>query len=94
MTRHSINLALALFVSAGAAFAQGRITNAKTETRTVSQSLEREVQAVAARGGATWVGYRAPMVAGPRQMCCYDSISCPWSRRRSSSSLRASSRAR
>ena len=75
MTRHSINLALALFESAGAAFAQGRITNAKTETRTVSQSLEREVQAVAARGGAAWVGYRAPMVAGPRQMCCYDSIS-------------------
>jgi hypothetical protein len=75
MTRHSIAPALALLVSAGAAFAQGRITNAKTETRTVAQSLEREIQSVAARGGATWVGYRAPMVAGPRQMCCYDSIS-------------------
>jgi hypothetical protein len=75
MTRHLITLALALWASAGAAFAQGRITNAKTETRAVAQGLEREVQSVAARGGATWIGYRAPMVAGPRQMCCYDSIS-------------------
>ncbi len=55
--------------------AQGRISNANTETRAVTQSLEREVQNVAARGGATWIGYRAPIVAGPRHMCCYDSVS-------------------
>jgi hypothetical protein len=54
--------------------AQGRITNAKTETRSAAQGLEREVRA-AARGGATWIGYRMPMVAGPRQMCCFDTIS-------------------
>jgi hypothetical protein len=30
---------------------------------------------VAARSGITWLGYRMPMVSGPRQMCCYDTIS-------------------
>jgi hypothetical protein len=55
--------------------AQGRISNAKTETRSAASGLEREVRAIAARGGLTWVGYRAPMVAGPRQMCCFDTIS-------------------
>ena len=25
--------------------------------------------------GVTWIGYRVPMVAGPRQMCCFDKIS-------------------
>jgi len=58
-----------------AAPGQGRIANARTETRSASQGLEREVRAVAARGGVAWVGYRMPMVAGPRQMCCVDTIS-------------------
>jgi hypothetical protein len=57
------------------AVAQGRISNAKTETRSASQGLEREMRAAAARPGITWVGYRMPMVAGPRQMCCFDTIS-------------------
>jgi len=56
------------------AAAQGRISNARTETRSAAQGLEREVRAAAARGGITWVGYRMPMTAGPRQMCCYDTI--------------------
>jgi hypothetical protein len=56
------------------AAAQGRITNARTETRSAAQGLDREVRAVAARQGVTWIGYRVPMVAGPRQMCCFDSI--------------------
>jgi hypothetical protein len=64
-------LVLALQAFAGA---QGRVSNAKTETRPVTQSLEREVQSVAARGGAAWIAYRLPMVAGPRQMCCWDTI--------------------
>jgi len=69
------------FVVLGAAFiaapalAQGRIGNAKIDTRSASQGLEREVRAAAARGGATWIGYRVPMIAGPRQMCCVDTIS-------------------
>jgi HEAT repeat protein len=64
-----------VLASAGLVSGQGRVTNAKAETRSASAGLEREVQAVAARGGVTWIGYRAPMVAGQRQMCCYDSIS-------------------
>ena len=52
--------------------AQGRFTNARTETRSAAQGLEREIQAIAARGGIVWIGYRAPIVAGHRQMCCFD----------------------
>ena len=62
-------------LSSAPGFAQGRISNAKTETRSASQGLDREVRAAAARTGVTWIGYRMPMVAGPRQMCCYDTIS-------------------
>lgn len=69
-------IALATAVLAAAPLsAQGRIANARTESRSAAQGLERAVAAVAARGGASWIGYRVPMVAGPRQMCCYDSVS-------------------
>jgi hypothetical protein len=54
--------------------AQGRISNAAIETRALAGTLEREVQAIAARAGATWIGYRAPMIPGAREMCCHDSI--------------------
>jgi len=67
--------AIVLAVAAHGAAAQGRISNAKSETRSAASGLEREIQAVAARGGLAWVGYRAPMIAGPRQMCCFDTIS-------------------
>jgi HEAT repeats len=63
-----------LVAFAQSASAQGRIANAKTETKSAAAGLEREVRAVAGRGGVTWIGYRAPMVAGQRQMCCYDTI--------------------
>jgi hypothetical protein len=39
-----------------------------------AQSLEQHIRS-AATAPVTWVGYRVPMVSGPRQMCCYDSIS-------------------
>jgi hypothetical protein len=71
--RWAIGLSAAL--AAAPAFAQGRIANAKTELGSAAQGLDREVRAAAARGGVTWIGYRAPMVAGPRQMCCFDTIS-------------------
>jgi hypothetical protein len=58
-------------LSAGV-LAQGRITNAKTETRSAAQGLEPEVRAVAARATAAWLGYRVPMVAGSRHLCCAD----------------------
>jgi HEAT repeat protein len=67
-------LGAAMLIAAPAA-AQGRFTNARSETRSAAQGLEREVRAVAARTGASWIGYRVPMVAGPRQMCCFDTIS-------------------
>jgi len=51
-----------------------RITNAKSETRSAAAGLAQEMRTLAARPGVTWVGYRAPMVAGQRQMCCYDTI--------------------
>ena len=66
---------LALFLcSPTAAIAQGRITNAKTETRSAAQGVAREVQAIASRGVPAWIGYRAPLVSGPRQMCCSDNF--------------------
>jgi len=68
-----IALTIALMASA-AANAQGRFTNARTETRAAAQGLDSEVRALAARGGITWFGYHVPMVSGPRQMCCYDTI--------------------
>jgi hypothetical protein len=70
-----IVLACASLVLPAAAAAQGRITNATTETRSAAQGLEREVRAAAGRSGVTWIGYRMPMIAGPRQMCCFDTIS-------------------
>ena len=72
-SRHLCVLVAALVhIAAAAAAAQGRVTNAKTETRAAAQPLEAEIRALAARPGVTWVGYRMPMVAGPRQMCCFD----------------------
>jgi HEAT repeat protein len=53
---------------------QGRFTNVTSETRSAAQGLEREIRAAAARGGIVWIGYRAKMVAGPRRMCCTDSV--------------------
>lgn len=54
--------------------AQGLITNANIETRAVTTTLEREVQAIASRGHAMWIGYRTPMIPGERHMCCSNSV--------------------
>jgi hypothetical protein len=69
----------AAVLGATPAGAQAAIDSASTGTRAVSQGLGREVAAVAARGGVAWVGYRVPMIAGPRQMCCGDAMGgrCP-----------------
>jgi hypothetical protein len=66
---------LSAALAASPAVAQGRIANAHIETRSAAQSLEREVAAIAAQRAASWIGYRVPMIAGPRQMCCYDTVS-------------------
>jgi hypothetical protein len=65
-------VALVALILAAPAAAQSRFTNARTETRSAAQGLQREIQAAAARGGIVWIGYRAPMIAGHRQMCCFD----------------------
>jgi len=70
----SVTSVLFLCVLVSDSAAQGRVTNAQATTQSAAQGLGAAVQAVAARGAATWVGYRAPMVAGSRQMCCYDTI--------------------
>jgi hypothetical protein len=69
-------LAASMLVLGGAApvGAQGRFTNVKPETRSAAQGLGREIRAVAARSGVVWIGYRVPMIAGQRQMCCYDTF--------------------
>jgi len=67
-------LVLSVLVLAPPVFAQGRFTNAKTETRPAAAGLEQQVREIGARGGTAWIGYRAPMVAGQRNMCCYDTI--------------------
>jgi HEAT repeat protein len=72
VVRSAVGIVLVSFAAAAAA--QGRFTNARTETQSAAQGVERAVQGVAARGTATWVGYRVPMVNGPRQMCCFDTI--------------------
>jgi hypothetical protein len=66
---------LCMVVAAATHGAAQRIANARSETRSAATGLEAAIRAIAGRGGITWVGYRAPMVAGQRQMCCYDTIS-------------------
>lgn len=55
-------------------WAQGRISNANVDTRTVTTTLERDVQAIASQGRAVWIGYRTAMIPGERHMCCSDSV--------------------
>jgi hypothetical protein len=63
-------LALLLLLSAaGPASAQERVSNARTERRQATQPLDREIQAIAARGEAAWVGYRLAAVPYARQLC-------------------------
>jgi len=37
-----------------------------------AQTLQQRVEAVAAKGGASWIEYRVPTVGGSRHMCCFD----------------------
>ncbi|HWW84793.1 MAG TPA: HEAT repeat domain-containing protein [Vicinamibacterales bacterium] len=61
-------LALALMASPVAA--QPHIQNARIETRSAANGLEREVERIASSGATTWIGYSVPMVPGNRLMCC------------------------
>ena len=55
---------ISLLLAATMALDQGRITNGQVETRAVTQTLEREIAGIAARGDARWVGYRLPIAPG------------------------------
>jgi HEAT repeat protein len=44
------------------------------QPRSAAQGLEAAIRSAVARTGVTWIGYRVPMVAGPRHMCCNDKI--------------------
>jgi len=50
---------LAAVISLGAA--QAPVINARVERRQATQPVQREVQTVADRGTAAWVGYRVPI---------------------------------
>jgi hypothetical protein len=65
---------LAALLTVPPAHAQGRIGNAVTDTRSAAQGLDPEMRRAAARAGGAWIGYRVPMVAGPRRICCSDSF--------------------
>jgi hypothetical protein len=64
--------AIALTISI--AFAQPRVTNARMETRAVSGSLDATFRAVVNQQSVpAWIGYAAPMIAGDRSLCCWNS---------------------
>ncbi len=57
-----------LLLTAALALAQGpptTITNAQVETRAATQSVEREIAALAARKDDRWVGYRVALSRQP-----------------------------
>jgi len=54
-----------------ALIAQAPVQNAKIDTRSASQGLDREVRAIVGRTSPTWIGYRLPAAAGSRRSCGY-----------------------
>jgi HEAT repeats len=65
----------AVLLAATAAVAQLRISNSIAETRSAARGLEGEVRRLTSQGGVVWIGYRVPMIPGPRHMCCFDNFS-------------------
>src|SRR2546423_3597069 len=56
---------------------QPRVSNARIETRAISGSLEAEMRRlIASQTAAAWAGYTVPMIAGTREMCCWNSDRC------------------
>lgn len=63
----------ALAFTISIAFAQPRVTNARMETRAVSGSLDSTFRAIVNQQAApAWIGYAAPIIAGDRSMCCWN----------------------
>jgi hypothetical protein len=75
---HSLAIALvsgAMVASLAIPLAQ-RLDNAAVETRTLTRALDQEIADLAGRGRASWIVWRAPLVAGPRRLCCRDEGRC------------------
>jgi len=69
MVRFSRTVTIAaLTLLPGVSSAQGRIST-PTETRRVTQALDREVTALAGRRTDLWLGYRMSTTANARQLC-------------------------
>ncbi len=65
-------LVLVAALAAATPLGQGHITDGQIETHAVTQSLEREIAAATARGGARWIGYRIRIAGGHRSLDCLD----------------------
>jgi hypothetical protein len=63
---------ISLLLATALALGQGRITNGQVETRTATQTLEREIAGLAARRDDRWVGYRISVAPGRRSMDCFE----------------------
>jgi len=61
-----------LLLTAALAQAPPTITNAQVEARAATQSVEREIAALAARRDDRWVGYRVAVSGSRRSMDCYE----------------------
>jgi hypothetical protein len=74
MIRSAWEMKLAIFMlAASVAPAQPHVTNAQMETRAVSGSLDSTFRAIVNQQAApAWIGYAAPMIAGDRSMCCWN----------------------
>lgn len=66
----SIGAALGFCASTGPApRAQDRISSAHTETRQITQPLDREIQSIAGGGATAWLAYRTASVPNTRPSC-------------------------
>jgi hypothetical protein len=67
-----LTLLLPLFATLSSA--PSGVQNAKMTVKAVAAGgLAAEVRSAAAARGASWIGYSQPVIAGPRQMCCFGS---------------------
>ncbi len=66
-----------LLVSLPAAAQQPRIVNAKIESRSAAAGLDGVFRGLlSGQTGPAWIGYAAPMIAGDRNMCCWNNNAC------------------
>ena len=68
-------LLLPLFLALPAPGPPPALHNANVTSRPVSaEGLPAEVRSLSTAPGPVWIGYTEPVLDGPRQMCCFDSV--------------------